>query len=896
MQKILLRDSKNPTKEQSWIKVVPGVTSALFSSVSASGSEVMIAGEQLAVEFAARDSSGQLKAIGGDLFDVAINPVTAVADPKEFSAQITDLQTGRYRLTVQANKSGTYNAHILLKGKEILGSPVLISVSPAAPRDVFLADPTAAPPSSIIAGQVASFGISCHDEFGNRRTATASAIGLSVDNPSRELTEGDISANIARVRLAGADSSMAYLVSFACTKAMSATVSVRSSAHPDGNAVVWKVQVVPDEIQFCDFIQFAASSAVDLSGVVPVVLSLADKFRNAIAATAENIATLEYQLKMIVNKTERSIQVDSKHVRLQNENLTLFLPSLPLGTFHISVHRKDQLLASRRFSVVPGPVAPSSCSVVGRLPRSGVAPTAAKGFGLGAFGGLADPNTSPEYLFSVDLVDCRGNPIEVSGTNFSVQINALSQNISGPTIKIHENSASLRSVSVRFSVSGKYAMHISVNNTPIKGSPFSIVVVPPLNDFLARRRWIAQDVTSRRAGGNPLQAMANIGAAFGVGGLGLGYRPASGTILLSRNQRDIVLNESLETILRMDSATLNGLWRVSYRDSASTVDGGGVLRSWATNLSKYFLDPNFALFQSSKEHQNLYLPSRNSSIHARHISWFKAIGRFVGKMAARNANETDPIFLPGGFTDGFLAQILGIEGPLGASFLEEMKQFDADYHRHLSSLLSMTDVEDMGLVFEQAVENFGTNESVELKPGGKEIAVDDSNKAEYVELSCQYRLRLAALPQVQSFREGFVEAFPEDSLAVLNPAELGLLIFGKDAPLDIGGLKSVVRLAIAFPSLPSVVVWFWEIMQFELDQDQQRAMLKFWTGLEREPITGWRELNPPPVIQLKPGAGVPSAGTCSKAIKLPSEMKDKETLKRMMLEHCIPGNDDFGLT
>jgi hypothetical protein len=85
-------------------------------------------------------------------------------------------------------------------------------------------------------------------------------------------------------------------------------------------------------------------------------------------------------------------------------------------------------------------------------------------------------------------------------------------------------------------------------------------------------------------------------------------------------------------------------------------------------------------------------------------------------------------------------------------------------------------------------------------------------------------------------------------------------------------------------------------MEHELDETQQRAMLKFWTGLEREPVSGWRELQPPPGIQFKPGAGAPTAATCSKVLKLPNSLPDKNSLKKMIVEFCIPQNDKWGLT
>jgi E3 ubiquitin-protein ligase HUWE1 len=237
------------------------------------------------------------------------------------------------------------------------------------------------------------------------------------------------------------------------------------------------------------------------------------------------------------------------------------------------------------------------------------------------------------------------------------------------------------------------------------------------------------------------------------------------------------------------------------------VVAGGVFRSWATDLCRYFLDPNFALFMPSKDRPDLFLPSPSSSIHARHLAWFKAIGRFIGKMACRNADSGDPVFLPGGFTDGFLGQILGIEDPIGSTFLDEMRSFDLELHNQLEKLISMPDVDDLGLTFDMSVDNFGEKTAVELVPNGKNIEVTDANKKEYVEKTCEMKLRRQAPAQVAAFREGFLQAFPSDGLSVLEPPDLALLIFGKTTPLDIPALRSVVRVA-AVGMAPNCLEWY----------------------------------------------------------------------------------------
>ena len=49
------------------------------------------------------------------------------------------------------------------------------------------------------------------------------------------------------------------------------------------------------------------------------------------------------------------------------------------------------------------------------------------------------------------------------------------------------------------------------------------------------------------------------------------------------------------------------------------------------------------------------------------------------------------------------------------------------------------------------VEYFGRKDTYELKPGGKNIAVTEENKREYVSLMCKYKMTNAIKDQIHNF-------------------------------------------------------------------------------------------------------------------------------------------------
>ena len=67
---------------------------------------------------------------------------------------------------------------------------------------------------------------------------------------------------------------------------------------------------------------------------------------------------------------------------------------------------------------------------------------------------------------------------------------------------------------------------------------------------------------------------------------------------------------------------------------------------------------------------------------------------------------------------------------------------------------------------------------VELIENGKNITVSNSNKRDYVEKLCFFKLYSEIQRQVDNFLEGFYELIPKDLVSIFNYKELELLISG----------------------------------------------------------------------------------------------------------------------
>jgi E3 ubiquitin-protein ligase HUWE1 len=197
------------------------------------------------------------------------------------------------------------------------------------------------------------------------------------------------------------------------------------------------------------------------------------------------------------------------------------------------------------------------------------------------------------------------------------------------------------------------------------------------------------------------------------------------------------------------------------------VDAGGVTREWYTVLARQMFNPDYALFKPSAADKVTYQPNRSSGINPDHLSYFKFVGRIIGKAIY------DGRLLDCYFTRSFYKLMLGIDVDY-----KDIEPIDPSYHKSLEWILNneINDVLDLNFVLE--VDEFGRQRTVELIPNGKNTPVTDENKHEYVHLIAQQRLVVAIKDQINAFLTGFQEIIPKDLIKIFNEQELELLISG----------------------------------------------------------------------------------------------------------------------
>lgn len=231
------------------------------------------------------------------------------------------------------------------------------------------------------------------------------------------------------------------------------------------------------------------------------------------------------------------------------------------------------------------------------------------------------------------------------------------------------------------------------------------------------------------------------------------------------------------------------------------VDAGGVTREWYSILARSIFNPGYALFQPSSADQLVYQPNPQSYVNVRmfssssciflmifpqtdHLPFFTFVGRIIGK------SVYDGRLLEAYFTKAFYKHLLGVQVDLS-----DLESVDPENYRSLRWMLDNPIVGrltscfsrwvDIGvqegvldLTFSVEADEWGVIKVIDLKPGGRDLAVTDENKREYVELLVKHRLTNSIKEQVQAFVSGFTSIVPAELVSIFNASELQLLISG----------------------------------------------------------------------------------------------------------------------
>ncbi|KAG2447722.1 hypothetical protein HYH02_007182 [Chlamydomonas schloesseri] len=347
---------------------------------------------------------------------------------------------------------------------------------------------------------------------------------------------------------------------------------------------------------------------------------------------------------------------------------------------------------------------------------------------------------------------------------------------------------------------------------------------------------------------------------------------------------------------------LRGRVRIMFIDAhgqpEAGVDGGGLFKDFMEELMRAGLSAEYGLFASNAAHQLYPNPAAMCVVEdAPRLLAF--LGRMLGKAMYENVLLELPL---AGF---FLKKFRGAHCDLN-----DLPTLDPELYRNLlrlrEHLLSASAsasaaggggdggadsaAMDLGLTFvvaDEAAAALGDpHAEVELKPGGRHIAVTADNVREYIHRVAHYKLNVAPRPAVSSFLSGFYELIPRTWVSMFSGEELQTLISGADSALDLANLQQHVEYAGGYHQDHPVIHCLWEALA-SFTPEEQGKFLKFVTSCSRAPLLGFRYLEPRLCVQMSGGMldaaatqRLPTASTCMNLLKLPpyrtvAQMREK---------------------
>jgi len=352
-------------------------------------------------------------------------------------------------------------------------------------------------------------------------------------------------------------------------------------------------------------------------------------------------------------------------------------------------------------------------------------------------------------------------------------------------------------------------------------------------------------------------------------------------------RRSHLLEDSYNQLRSRTHEEMKGRMQITFAGEEG-IDAGGLTREWYQILAREIFNPDWGLFQLAPSGEACYEPNKHSSINPEHLSYFRFVGRLIGKALY------DGVLLDAYFTRPIYKHLLG--QPLT---FEDMEGVDPDYYKNLKWMLD-NDIEGvLDLNFSDTQNFFGETKTVDLIKNGRNVSVTNVNKLDYVNLITAFRMTDAVKDQLEAFIEGFTKVVDRDIIGVLNASELELLISGTP-DIDLDDLKANTEYHGGYTPTSPQIRWFWEIVR-EMNLEDRARLLMFCTGTSKVPLEGFEKLRGMSGLQKfqihKAQANDPNqlctAHTCFNQLDLIA-YDTKEELKERLLYSIREGSQGFG--
>ncbi|KAH7722051.1 hect domain and RLD 4 [Aphelenchoides avenae] len=349
--------------------------------------------------------------------------------------------------------------------------------------------------------------------------------------------------------------------------------------------------------------------------------------------------------------------------------------------------------------------------------------------------------------------------------------------------------------------------------------------------------------------------------------------------LIYNIRRDHIVEDAYAGMMQTSEGELTKPLRIIFRGEEAE-DAGGVRKEFFMLLFSKLLMPTYGMFVEDEES---------------HLVWFSGV---QGDLASYTVTGIlcglaiyNQVLVDFPFPLALYKKLLGFE-----LTLEDLIELHPTEGKSLEALMEHEDDdidEVFCLNFTMRLSIMGHSETVELKPGGADIAVTQDNKSEYVAQYIKKRIEEGLYGeigrQLDAFKKGFKRVMNETLLGMFQPRELMEMVIGNEN-YDWSTFREVAEYKGEYHKNHPVIKVFWEVFG-EFSEDEKKKLMLFLMGTNRIPLKGMSELKM--IIQPIPENLLPVAHTCFNLLDLP-KITDKEEMRRRLLV-CLDHTQGFTL-
>jgi E3 ubiquitin-protein ligase HUWE1 len=117
-----------------------------------------------------------------------------------------------------------------------------------------------------------------------------------------------------------------------------------------------------------------------------------------------------------------------------------------------------------------------------------------------------------------------------------------------------------------------------------------------------------------------------------------------------------------------------------------------------------------------------------------------------------------------------------------------------------------------------------------LIPNGRNIAVTDQNKIDYIRLISHHSMTSAIRSQIMNFLDGFYSVVPVELISLFSPTELELLISGLPE-IDLEDLRTNTDYH-QYRASDRIIDWFWSVLR-GFTREEKALFVQFVTGTSK---------------------------------------------------------------